>query len=148
MKRGFSFGRTVQSHANRRARRRSLFRSQLQPVFWGRFESNLRFSTEVLIMAVSLTDLVGKLEKRVNELRRAGDAAALLSAARDAADQVEHRVTDPPGDDEQREALMVLQRLTFNAAADCWPGWDPSKEAPSSHRILAARELTQYSDLL
>jgi hypothetical protein len=99
-------------------------------------------------MVVSLTDLVGKLEKRVNELRRAGDAAALLSAARDAADQIEHRVTNPPGDGEQREALMVLQRLTFNAAADCWPGWDPSKEPPNSGNLLAARELAQYSALL
>jgi hypothetical protein len=94
-------------------------------------------------MADSLAELAGQLEKRVKELRGAGDDAALLAAARDAADQVERR--RGAQDDDEREALKVLQRLTFNAAADCWPGWSVSGKPINPDNLLTARELAQRS---
>ena len=94
-------------------------------------------------MTNSLAELANQLEKRVKELRGAGDHAALLAAARDACDQVERRLDAQ--DDDAREALKVVQRWTFNAAADCWPGWSVSDEPINRGNLLAARELAESS---
>jgi hypothetical protein len=96
-------------------------------------------------MSESLTDIVAKLEQRVGELRKAGDHVALLAAAREAADEVERHIDGANPDESQRNALMVVQRLTYNAAADCWPGWSIPSEPPDRHLLVAARELAQRS---
>jgi hypothetical protein len=96
-------------------------------------------------MSQSLTDIVAKLGERVKALRKEGDLAALLAAARDAADEVERRIGDAKGNEEQREALMAVQRWTYNAAADCWPGWSIPSEPPDARMLVAARELAQHS---
>ncbi|MES5484823.1 hypothetical protein QMZ05_18865 [Bradyrhizobium sp. INPA03-11B] len=83
------------------------------------------------------------MEARVKALRGAGDDAALLAAARDAADEIE-RHPDAP-DSDRTEALKVAQRLTFNAAADCWPGWSVSDRPIDPDRLLTARELAERS---
>ena len=62
------------------------------------------------------------MQERVKELRSAGDPVALLAAAKAAADEIEHRVGER-WDDAQRQSLIAVKRMTFNAAADCWPGW-------------------------
>jgi hypothetical protein len=36
----------------------------------------------------------------------------------------------------EREALIAVKRFTYNAAADCWPGWSVPTTAPDP-RILA-----------
>jgi len=96
-------------------------------------------------MSQSLTDIVAKLGDRVKALRKEADLAALLAAARDGADEVERRLGDVKDNEEQREALMAVQRWTYNAAADCWPGWSVPSQ-PSDPRMLAeARKLAQYS---
>ena len=94
-------------------------------------------------MADTLTGLAGQLETHVKALRRAGDDAALLAAARDAADQIERGRGAQDGD--AREALTMVQRWTFNAAADCWPGWSVSDKPVSPDNLLAARELAERS---
>jgi hypothetical protein len=94
-------------------------------------------------MANSLPELAHQLEKRVKEFRGVGDDAALVAAARDAADQVEQR--RGAQNDDEREALKVVQRLTFNAAADCWPGWSVSDKPVKTDSLLAARELALRS---
>ena len=48
-------------------------------------------------MSQSLTDTVAKLGERVKALRKESDLAALLAAARDAADEVERRIGDAKG---------------------------------------------------
>jgi hypothetical protein len=96
-------------------------------------------------MSQSLTDTVTKLGEQVKALRKEGDLAALLAAARDAADEVERRIGDAKGNEEQREALMAVQRWTYNAAADCWPGWSIPSEPPDARMLVAARELAQHS---
>ncbi|MFQ3459206.1 hypothetical protein PMN64_38645 [Bradyrhizobium sp. UFLA01-814] len=94
-------------------------------------------------MADTLAGLAGQLETQVKALRGAGDAAALLAAARDAADQIERRRGAQDGD--EREVLMMVQRWTFNAAADCWPGWSVSDKPINQDNMLAARELAERS---
>ncbi|WP_076864908.1 hypothetical protein [Bradyrhizobium mercantei] len=94
-------------------------------------------------MTDTLAGLAGQLETRVKALRGAGDDRALLAAARDAADQIE-RHRDAPGDD-RREALKAAMRLTFNAAADCWPGWSVSEKPIDPDHLLAARDLAERS---
>ncbi|MHC1947018.1 hypothetical protein IF803_21785 [Bradyrhizobium sp. UFLA06-06] len=94
-------------------------------------------------MADTLAGLAGQLETQVKALRGAGDDAALLAAARDAADQIERRRGAQDGD--EREVLMMVQRWTFNAAADCWPGWRVSDKPINQDNLLAARELAERS---
>jgi hypothetical protein len=96
-------------------------------------------------MSQSLTDIVAKLGEQVKALRKEGDLAALLTAARDAADEVERRIGDAKGNDEQRDALMAVQRWTYNAAADCWPGWSIPSQPSDPRMLIAARELAQHS---
>ncbi|MDH2383784.1 hypothetical protein [Bradyrhizobium sp. CER78] len=83
------------------------------------------------------------METRVKALRGTGDDAALLAAARDAADEIERHPGSP--DSDRTEALKVAQRLTFNAAADCWPGWSVSDRPIDPDHLLAARELAERS---
>jgi hypothetical protein len=96
-------------------------------------------------MSQSLTDIVATFGERVKALRKEGDLAALLAAARDGADEVERRIGDAKGNDEQREALMAVQRWTYNAAADCWPGWSIPSAPPDPRLLAEARELAQRS---
>jgi hypothetical protein len=96
-------------------------------------------------MSQSLTDIVTKLGEQVKALRKEGDLAVLLAAARDAADEVERRLGDAKGNEEQRDALMAVQRWTYNAAADCWPGWGIPSQPSDARMLIAARELAQRS---
>src|SRR5262245_39170397 len=82
-----------------------------------------------------LPDLAAKLEAHVNELRRAGDHAALLAAASAAAEEIERRAGANGDNGAEREALTRAQRFMFNAAADCWPGWT-EPERPTDTEIL------------
>ena len=97
--------------------------------------------------AESLTELVTKSRGRIAELRHAGDPIALLAAAEAGADEIERRAGED-WNDAGREALMAVKRFTYNAAADCWPGWGvPDK--PVDARILErALELAKRSAVL
>jgi hypothetical protein len=94
--------------------------------------------------AESLRDLVATSLERVNELRRAGDPAALLAAANAAADEIEQRVGEPLND-AKRQALTAVRRFTYNAAADCWPGWSVPDKPPDTRNLSVALELAQRS---
>lgn len=92
----------------------------------------------------SLHDLVAASQQRVRALRQAGELAALLAAAKEAAGLIEVAV-GTRRDDAAREALIAVRRFTFNAAADGWPGWAVSDKAPDTQLLLAAKELAQRS---
>lgn len=94
--------------------------------------------------AESLPDLVATLQERVNELRRAGDPAFLLAAANAAADEIEHRVGEC-WNEADHQALTAVKRFTFNAAADCCPGWSVPDRPPETGNLVAALELAQRS---
>ena len=94
--------------------------------------------------AESLHDLVARSQERIRELRRAGDLVALLAAATAAADEIEHRIGEGRSDAE-REALLAVKRFSFNAAADCWPGWSVSDIPPDTQNLLIALELARRS---
>jgi hypothetical protein len=96
-------------------------------------------------MSQSLNDIVAELGEQVKALRKEGDLAALLAAARDAADEVERRIGDANWNEEQRDALMAVQRWTYNAAVDCWPGWSIPSQPSDPRMLIAARELAQRS---
>jgi hypothetical protein len=94
----------------------------------------------------SLSDLVTSAQQRVKELRKSesGDLAALLAAAEAAADAIERRVGEGSTDLE-REALIAVKRFTYNAAADCWPGWSEPAAAPDPQILAAGLKLAQRS---
>jgi hypothetical protein len=94
--------------------------------------------------ADSLAAVAARLEMQVNELRRAGDHAALLAAANAAADEIERRVGDNANDAAARDALTRARRLTFNVAADCWPGWAEGAPADTPS-LLSALALARRS---
>jgi hypothetical protein len=89
-----------------------------------------------------LPTLVARLQERIKELRRAGNLADLLTTASAAADEIEQRVGESRTDAE-RQALLTAKRFTYNAAADCWPGWN--EKSPDADILLAALALAQRS---
>jgi hypothetical protein len=94
-----------------------------------------------------LPDLVSELQKHVNEVRRAGRPAAIIAAANAAADAIEQRV-GVCSNDAERAALTAVKRFTYNAAADCWPGWSVTGPAVDASSLLAALQLAQRSAAL
>jgi hypothetical protein len=101
-----------------------------------------------------LTSFAARLEKQVKTARAAGDVAATLVVAKAAAEQIEQRVgaewktaiytlTEP-----ECVALLAVKRWTFNAAADCWPGWQLNGLDLSREQLAAAREVARYSSHL
>ena len=94
-----------------------------------------------------LPDLVLVLEKHVNEVRRTDSPAAILAAANAAADSISQRVGVHLNDTE-RAALKAVKRFTFNAAADCWPGWSVTGPAPDASSLLAGLQMAQRSAAL
>lgn len=98
-------------------------------------------------MSDSLTALVISSQERVKELRRSGDLAALLAAAQSAANAIESRVGDS-ATDLDRESLIAVKRFTYNAAADCWPGWSVPTMAPDPQILAAGLNMAQRSSRL
>jgi hypothetical protein len=97
-------------------------------------------------MTESLSDLVASSRARIVELRKSGDLGALISAAEAAADAIERRVVVGAGlSDADQQALLAVKRFTYNAAADCWPGWSISDEAADPRHLEAAFVLAQRS---
>src|ERR1700742_3368684 len=94
-----------------------------------------------------LADLVLQLERHVNEVRRGGNPEEIIQAANAAADAIEQRAADCSSD-ERRAALIAVKRFTFNAAADCWPGWSITGPAVDERTLLAALQLAQRSAAL
>lgn len=95
----------------------------------------------------SLTALVARFQKAISEARRAGDPVALLAKAEAAANEIESRAGEARNPME-REALIAVRRFTFNAAADCWPGWSIPDEPPDAQILVRALELAKHSTLL
>lgn len=95
-------------------------------------------------MSDGLSDLVRESQQRVKELRASGDLTALLAAAEAAADAIERCVGDGSSDLE-REALIAVKRFTYNAAADCWPGWSVPTAAPDPQVLAAGLNLARRS---
>jgi hypothetical protein len=97
--------------------------------------------------ARSLRDVVTTWGARVDQLRRAGDPEALLAGASAAADEIENRIGEHCND-EERQALTAAKRFTYNAAADCWPGWGVADKPPDTRILLVALGLAQRSATL
>jgi hypothetical protein len=95
----------------------------------------------------SLADLVPVLEKHVNEVRRAGGPAEIIAAANAAADAIGQRVGASLNDAE-RAALTAVKRFTFNAAADCWPGWSVTGPRSDAGTLAAGLKLARRSAAL
>ena len=97
-------------------------------------------------MTESLSDLVASWRARITELRQSADLGALVSAAEVAADAIEQRVVvDAVLSDADQQALLAVKRFTYNAAADCWPGWSVSEDAADPRHLEAAFVLAQRS---
>ena len=97
-------------------------------------------------MTESLSDLVASSRARIAELRQSGDLGALISAAEAAADAIERRVVVGAAlSDADQQALLAVKRFTYNAAADCWPGWSVSDVAADTRHLEAAFVLAQRS---
>lgn len=95
-----------------------------------------------------LPSLAARLESHVNGLRRDGDPASLLAAAGAAADAIEGRIGEHRRgcwNDAERAALKAVKRFTYNAAADCWPGWSLDGPRVDEQNLLLALQMSQRS---
>ncbi len=98
----------------------------------------------------TLAELVARLRR---QLRSVGAAAAgpqaILAAANAAVDALESRVgpAGPVLTDIERSALVAAQEISFNAAADCWPGWEdnPAKRPCSEVDLRGGLDLARRS---
>jgi hypothetical protein len=54
-------------------------------------------------------------------------------------------MTDSAAESAERQALTAVRRFTYNAAADCWPGWSVPDKPPERRNLLVALELAQRS---
>ncbi|KAK8931624.1 hypothetical protein H634G_04157 [Metarhizium anisopliae BRIP 53293] len=87
----------------------------------------------------------GEVDK-VKEARSRGDAAAAITTANAAADNIESHVGETmAGSADENEALTAAQRFTFNVAADAWPGWQRDGPLPDKPTLLRAKRLAQRS---
>lgn len=86
-------------------------------------------------------------EAAVNRARAEGTASTLIDAAQAAAAGIENLGIGPAStaSGEEREALVAMKRFLFNAAADCWPGWEPGPPSVGAAELRAARELATRS---
>jgi hypothetical protein len=99
--------------------------------------------------------LVARLQKQVAEARATGSPDLVLATANAAADEIERRIgveltpasisslTGPT-----RAALLAVKRMTYNAAADCWPGWLTTDQRPNHQQLLKALATARRSALL
>lgn len=97
--------------------------------------------------AESLTDFVAGLQAAIADLRRKGDVVELLTAAESAVAEIERRA-GACRNDAEREALKAAKRISFNAAADCWPGWSVADSAADPQVLTRALALAQRSATL
>ena len=74
-----------------------------------------------------LPDMVTRLRRELKAMRSGGTALPILFVwVVAAADAIEARM-DPAAailTEDQRAALTAAQGMTYNVAADCWPGWE------------------------
>ena len=103
--------------------------------------------------AETLSELVARHARELKILRGAAiDPHAILASANLAADEIECRIdaAAPVLSETERAALLALQVMTFNAAADCWPGWEvtPAKEVRSRVDLLGGLDLARRSPVL
>lgn len=75
----------------------------------------------------TLPDMVARLRQELKAMRSSGtELPAMLVWVKAAADALEARV-DPAAHvftESERAALVAAQGMTYNVAADCWPGWE------------------------
>ena len=94
----------------------------------------------------SLSQEVASWEARVKEARTKGDQVAILQIAKTAADAIEklvHKSAD--WDQEEIAALTAVKRVTYNAAADAWPGWELDGPILDTAYLKEAQVLAQRS---
>jgi hypothetical protein len=71
--------------------------------------------------------------------------------AQAAAEQIEQRVgtgweaSITTLSEPEQAALIAEKRLTFNAAADCWPGWQTDGPLLNREELVEAREVARHS---
>lgn len=98
-------------------------------------------------VTLTLSEQVASWEDRVKNARRKGDPSKTTAIAAAGADAIEQqvKVLANPTEDETR-ALKAVQRFTYNASADAWPGWqeveDGSLDRPT---LAAAKQLAIHS---
>jgi hypothetical protein len=100
----------------------------------------------------TLSELVARHRRQCNSLRGVADQQAIITAANAAADAIEVRVDPavPVLAEAERAALVAVQALIFNAAADCWPGWEitPDKPSVSKADLQGGLDLARRSSLM
>jgi hypothetical protein len=95
----------------------------------------------------ALENFVGRLEQHLKQVRRGGNPAEIVAAAKAADGAIQARMGSLAGGvpEDRRAALTAARRLLFNAAADCWPGW--AIDSPRGHEadLLGALDLARRS---
>jgi hypothetical protein len=100
-----------------------------------------------------LSGLVAGWDEKIRDARKAGGIGAarrqdgianLLATARQAVAAVERAIGPIMGpDDAQASALRVLRKITYNTAADAYPGWEVNGPPRSAAELAAAESLAR-----
>ncbi len=100
-----------------------------------------------------LSELVAGWDEKIRDARKAGGSgaargqdgiASLLAAAREAVAEIEAAIFPFTALDEaQASALRVLRKITYNAAADAYPGWEVNGPPRSAAELAAAESLAR-----
>lgn len=94
-----------------------------------------------------LPAFVAKQEEKFNRARKAGRIAQLIESAKEAAESIRARVPGSSQDlsDEERAGLLAVKRMSYNAAADVWPGWTIDNNQRSQKELNDALDLARQS---
>lgn len=85
-------------------------------------------------------------EARIKEARRKGDPAETIVIATAAADAIEQRMEGRNAlSESDTSALKAVQRFTYNAAADAWPGWQTDGHILDKQHLVTAKGLAERS---
>jgi hypothetical protein len=89
--------------------------------------------------ASSLAVLASEWNEKIRAARKAGDVDTILTSAQAAVAALETAIgpRDTPTED-QTAALKTLRKITYNSAADAYPGWELN--TPRSPEQLATAE--------
>jgi hypothetical protein len=104
-------------------------------------------------IAMAADSATGRLEtltedwlEKVKAARKSGDVPAILALAQNAVDAIEQAIGPDRANpsEAQVKALQAVKRITYNCAADAWPGWEPNTPRTDAE-LAAARQLAQQS---
>lgn len=98
--------------------------------------------------SLSLEEDTAAWEAKFKEARKTKDAIKILDVAKQAVAHIDQRLSQEEAtasDDAQKTALLAIKRITYNAAADAWPGWEVDSPPVTTASLEQAKAMAERS---